>query len=254
MEETEENTEIDWERVGRRIRDRRLRHGLTAEEVAEKAGVTRQTLVRLESGKPCKRATLKKISGTIRIFHESLMRDDPSVDNVAFHDVQNTHWARSRPKSEYQKHEQVYSRYEDDPKERLRLGRLGYQPFFTSILDAELPGGMLNPGMMEIHRPTWVDQHPGEEFVYCMRGRAKLWVRDAEFLLEEGSGLTFLAKEPHQYAPAVPLGPNDPPVLLLIVVALPPNDWVPEGLPGDNKSHRRSRPRKRATEATDEED
>jgi hypothetical protein len=46
-------------------------------------------------------------------------------------------------------------------------------------------------------------------------------VRDEEFILEEGGGLTFNALEPHQYAPLEPLGADDLPLLLLIVVALP---------------------------------
>lgn len=221
MTTAKEEPEFDWERIGRRVRERRLRHGMTTAQVAAEAGVTRQTIVRLESGKACKMETLQRVRSVLRLFYDFLMRPDAPFDFVATHDPATARWTTSRPKSEYQKHGPIAdSRHENDSKERLRLGRLGYQPFFTCLLDSELPGGILNQGVMEIYRETWVDQHPGEEFVYCLRGRARLHVRGEEFVLEEGAGITFNAMEPHQYAPAAPIGTEDAPVLLLIVLAL----------------------------------
>lgn len=215
--------EFDFQRIGRRIRHRRLQMGLSAAEVARQAGVTRQTLVRLESGKPCKLHTLNRLRSVLRLFFDYLLRDDPLFDFCAQHKPDEAHWVASRKKSEYQKHGEItVPGFEDDAAERLRLGRLGFQPFFTCLLTSELPDGILNQGIMEIYRETWVDSHPGEEFVYCLRGKARLRVRGETFLLEEGGALTFNAVEPHQYAPAEPVGPEEPPVLLLIVLALPP--------------------------------
>ena len=213
---------FDYARIGRRIRERRLRHGLTAAELAERAGVTRQTVVRLESGKPCTLETFHKVRSALRIFTDFLLRDEQERDFCVQHRPENAHWTVSRQKATYHRNGIIADPiHEDDPKERLRLGRLGFQPFFTCLLNAELPGGILNQGLMEIYQETWVDSHPGEEFIYCLQGRARMRVRDEEFILEEGGALTFHAVEPHQYAPADPLGPNDPPLLLLIVVALP---------------------------------
>jgi len=212
---------LDFGRIGRRLRERRLRLGLSAREVAEQAGVTRQTLVRLEAGHPCKMQTLGRIRGVLRIFFDDLVRDDPPLDYCVPHRPDLAHWNIARPKTTYQKHGVVQDvRHEDDPVERLRLGRLGFQPFFTYRFTSELPGGVMNQGLMEIYQDTWIDSHPGEEFVYCLRGRARLLVRDHTYIIEEGSAITFDAREEHLYGPAEPLGPTDPPVLLLIVLAL----------------------------------
>lgn len=214
--------QFDFVRIGRRVRERRLRHGLTAAELAERAGVTRQTIVRLESGKPCTLETFHKVRSSLRIFTDHLLRDEQERDFCVQHHPEAAHWTVSRQKATYQRNGIIADpTHEDDPRERLRLGRLGFQPFFTCLLNAELPGGILNQGMMEIYQETWVDSHPGEEFIYCLRGRARMRVRDEEFILEEGGALTFHAIEPHQYAPAEPLGPAETPLLLLIVVALP---------------------------------
>jgi transcriptional regulator with XRE-family HTH domain len=215
--------EFDFGRIGRRIRERRIRHGLTTAELAERAGVTRQTIVRLESGKPCTLETFHKVRSSLRIFTDFLLREEQERDFCVQHHPATAHWTVSRQKTTYQKNGTIADpTHEDDPRERMRLGKLGFQPFFTCLLNAELPGGLLNQGLMEIYKETWVDSHPGEEFIYCLQGRCRMLVRDEEFILEEGGALTFNAVEPHQYAPADPLGPNDPPLLLLIVVALPP--------------------------------
>ena len=166
---------IDFARVGRRIRERRLRHGLTTAELAERAGVTRQTIVRLESGKPCTLETFHKVRSVLRIFTDFLLRDEQERDFCVQHHPDKAHWTVSRQKTTYQKNGIIADpTHEDDPNERLRLGRLGFQPFFTCLLNAELPGGILNQGLMEIYRETWVDSHPGEEFLYCLRGRARM--------------------------------------------------------------------------------
>lgn len=214
---------IDFERAGRRIRERRLRHGMTTAELAEKAGVTRQTIVRVEAGHSCKAETFHRVRSALRLFTDFLVRDDPPFDFCVQHDPATAHWSVSRRKTTYQRHGIIADPvHEDDPAERMRLGKLGFQPFFTCLFDSELPGGIMNQGLMEIYHETWVDSHPGEEFVFCLKGRAKMIVRGEEFVLEEGGSLTFHAIEPHQYAPAEPLGPDDPPVLILIVLALPP--------------------------------
>jgi transcriptional regulator with XRE-family HTH domain len=214
---------LDYARIGQRLRERRLRLGLSTREVAEKAGITRQTLVRLESGHPCTPDTLHRIRAVLRVFVDDLIRDDPPLDYCVPHRPERAHWTNARSKTEYQKHGIISDpRHEDDPEERMRLGRLGFQPFFTYRFTSELPGGLMNQGMMEIYEETWVDSHPGEEWVYCLRGTARVRVREQEYVLEEGGAVIFDAREPHQYGPASPIGPNDTPVLLLIVLALAP--------------------------------
>jgi transcriptional regulator with XRE-family HTH domain len=213
----------NYPRIGQRLRERRLRLGLSTQLVADMAGVTRQTVARLEAGKPFTPETLQRVRSVLHIFVNDLLQDDPPLDYCVPHRPELAHWSLAVSKARYQKHGVIEDPYhEDQPEERQRLARLGFQPFFTYRFNSELPGGLMNQGMMEIYADTWVDTHPGEEWVYCLRGRLRMRVRDKEFLLEEGGAIVFDASEPHQYCLADPIGPADPPIRILVVVALAP--------------------------------
>jgi quercetin dioxygenase-like cupin family protein len=80
-----------------------------------------------------------------------------------------------------------------------------------------LPGGKLNCWLLELRGPTEPTTHPGEEFVFCLRGGAKLTVAGRGYVLDEGDAATFWCAELHGYEPAAELGPDDPSVLLLSV-------------------------------------
>lgn len=55
----------DWTRLGRAVAARRLALTLTQEEVASRAGVARDTIVRLEAGKAARRLSLSKIEAVL---------------------------------------------------------------------------------------------------------------------------------------------------------------------------------------------
>lgn len=220
---------MDLVLAGRRIRERRLKFGLSTQELAEKAGIARYTVIRVEEGKPCTLATFQKIRSALHLFTDQLTRPvDAEEGPCAVHRAERTRWSVSIPKSEYQKRllddDPIHV---DDPAERRRLGELGFQPFFTAILDSELPGGVTSHALMELHQPSWVDAHFGEEFVYCLRGPVTLTIDGASCTLQEGDAMTFDATKPHQYAPAHPVEPGDPVPLILLVVAMRPGERVP---------------------------
>ncbi len=59
--------------------------------------------------------------------------------------------------------------------------------------------------------------HPGEEFVYVVRGRIRYWVAEAEFVLEEGDSIWHKSSEAHRWtnigkSPSLTLHVNTPPV------------------------------------------
>lgn len=225
----EATIDYDWERIGRRIRQRRLQLGLSTQEVADKSGIGRATVVRVEAGKPCRPATLQRLRHVLTLFTDFLLRDDPPFDFCIQDRPEERQWMVSRGKATYQRHGPISNPiHENDPQERLRLGLLGFQPFFTCTLNSSLADGIMNQGLMELYDESWVDSHAGEEFIYCLRGRARIKVRDQTFLLDEGGALVFRASDPHQYAPAEPVGPENSPPLLLIVVAMQKGDKTRE--------------------------
>ncbi len=213
--------------VGRRIKERRLKFGLSTERLAEKAGVARYTLIRIEQGKQSTPASLEKIRRALHLFTDQMTR--PFADGAfSVHRSHETRWNVSIPKKEYQKRIQDDDRiHVDDPDERRRLGSLGFQPFFTAILNSELTSGVASQALMELHRPSWVDRHFGEEFVYCLRGDVTITVDDVPCTLHEGDAMSFDATLPHQYAPANAVGPDDPVPLILLTVSLRPNETNP---------------------------
>ncbi len=214
---------MDYSTIGARVKERRLKFGMSAQALADRAGVARYTLIRLEEGKPCRPETLKKIRKALRLFTDQLNRPF-ETGPFAVHRAQDNHWSVSIPKAEYQRRlVDDDPLHVDDPDERSRLGTLGFQPFFTAILGSEVAGGVGHPALMELYRPSWIDRHFGEEFVYCLRGRITIRVDDVPCTLEEGDSMAFDALRPHQYLPDEALAP----ALILIVVSFRPGERVP---------------------------
>jgi DNA-binding XRE family transcriptional regulator/mannose-6-phosphate isomerase-like protein (cupin superfamily) len=213
--------QIDFATVGRRIRQRRIELGMTTEKLSELSGVARYTIVRIEKGMPCNPKTLSKIRPILRLWTDRMMRPFPENDDFAIHRAADTKWSVSMPKAEYQRR-----MVDDDPLhvndavERKRLGDLGFQPFFTAIFDSSREARTLEQALMEIHKPSWVDKHYGEEFVYVLQGELTMVVNDVPVELGTGDAITFDGALPHQYKPTHPIEKGEPPVLILIVVSM----------------------------------
>ena len=214
----------DYTTIGKRIRERRLQFGWSTQKLAETAGVARYTVVRIESGTVSRKETLQKIRHALRLWTAQMTRPFPDSTDFGVHRFEDQHWAVSLKKSQYQKHIiGDNSNFEDDPAERRRLGDLGFQPFFTSIFTSNLPFGMTEHALMEIHQPSWVDSHYGEEFIYCLRGGVTITVNGQRTDLRPGDAICFDAKHPHQYEPTPPIEKDSDPSLILIVVTKRPS-------------------------------
>lgn len=220
-------TDLDFATIGRRIRERRQKFGMSVQELADLAGVARYTLVRLEKGLPCTPKILERIRRSLHLFTDQMVRPFHSGP-FSVHRAAETRWSVSISKTSYQT--RVVDddpQHVDDAEERRRLGALGFQPFFTAILESELSGGVGGHALMELYKPSWTDQHFGEEFVYCLRGSVTMVVDGAECTLDTGDSMSFDATLPHQYLPASPTGPGDPIPLILVVVSLRPGERHP---------------------------
>jgi len=53
--------------VGRRVRTLRLQHALSQAELAERAGVARSTLLKIEAGHPSHPRTVRKIASALGV-------------------------------------------------------------------------------------------------------------------------------------------------------------------------------------------
>jgi transcriptional regulator with XRE-family HTH domain len=221
------DTARNFETLGRRVREARLKFGLSLSELSELAGVSRYTLIRVEQGKPARAETVRKLRSALHLFTDQLFR--PFADGpYAVHRAAETKWSVSHSKASYQKQLEEDSRYHvNEAPERQRLGQLGFQPFFTAVLDSELTNGIASQALMEFYKPSWVDRHFGEEFVYCLRGSVTITVDGAPCVLEEGDAMSFDATRPHQYSPTNEVRAGELAPQVLIVVSRRPGERVP---------------------------
>ncbi|RYG39661.1 XRE family transcriptional regulator [bacterium] len=220
----------DFATIGKRVRERRLRFGLSGKELATRAGVSRNTLVRLEAGQPISSATLDKVRIALSTFLDQLaspVSDEP----FSVHRSEESRWNVSVPKAVYGRvSEDDDPLHVDDPAERQRLGQLGFQPGFTAVLGSELPGGIGSHAIMELYGPSWTTQHYGEEFVYCLRGSVVVSVSDRPCTLNCGDAMAFDATQPHHYAPSLGAEADSLPPLLLVIVSMRPGEQIPPGV------------------------
>lgn len=211
--------DLDFLEIGKRLRKRRLQFGLSTEALSQRAGVARYTIVRLEQGQASTPNTLRKVSRALRLWSDDLTRPIDTEGPFQIHRAERTRWCVSNPKNEYQRHgvdgDPIHV---DDLSERMRLGSHGFQAFFTAVLETSQFGGGMEQAMMELHQASWVDEHYGEEFVYCLQGSVTITVQGSACVLHQGDALSFDATLPHQYAPTDPAGPKDEPPRILIVV------------------------------------
>jgi len=222
---------MDFVTIGARVREGRRKFGMSVQDLADRAGVARYTVIRLEAGQTCRPETVQKIRKALHLFTDQLTRPI-ETGPFAVHRSQDTHWTVSIPKAEYQQRVMDDDPiHVDDPAERSRLGSLGFQPFFTAVLGSGIAGGVAGHAFMELYRPSWVDRHFGEEFVYCLRGSVTITVDSVPCLLNEGDSMSFDATLPHQYAPISEVSQTEIAPLILVVVSRRPGESVPAPKP-----------------------
>ena len=186
--------------IGHRVRRLRDAQGVSIREVAEKAEISKNSIVRLEQGRGTQPITILKVCSTLGIHVERLA--EPNAEDV----VAVTHKAKD-------------DRWFD-------LADMGSQPLLNSkkpltqnqrqkavdegasvpvnLLKSRLPGGKFLPSILEVYEATPFRSHVGEEFAYVLEGEAIISVGKKKYRLKEGESITFWSAEPHKYAPAAP--------------------------------------------------
>lgn len=190
--------------VGQRLRRARQRQGLSVRDVAAEAGMSKTSVVRLEAGEPVRPSTVVRVCGALGLHLERLADlSDQGDGAVAVHRRADDRWvdmadAASGPLGG-----------EDRPlsaAERAEAAADGVAVPLC-LVRSRLPGGRVLPTILEVHAPSEVRSHPGEEFVHVLEGRLRLEVGTHVVELEAGESATFWSAEPHRYLPADPTAP-----------------------------------------------
>jgi transcriptional regulator with XRE-family HTH domain len=175
--------------LGARIQRVRQRMNLSVRDLADRAGVNKNTILRLEKGFTPSYSTLNRVCEALGVHIAQLTRPEPDeAETISLH-------ARATEG---------------------RTPLASDEKVLLSALACRLPGGRLNAAIMELFGESESVTHPGEELVFCLRGTAKISVAGRDYTLGEGDAATFWSSERHLYGPADDSSDNLPVVLLMV--------------------------------------
>lgn len=196
--------------AGDRLRRTRNQQRLSIRQLAELAGVSKTSVVQVESGRSSRRGTYLKVAEALGLHLDRLSQPEaPEERPYAVHGTADDAWFDlanfgAGP---------LADDAQTDPEARRRIAAVsGATPL--NILASRLERGRIKPTILELYGPSAVRSHAGEEHVHVLCGRAVVTVGGSDIPLEAGESITFWSSEPHAYAPR----PGSPlPVRLLSV-------------------------------------
>jgi transcriptional regulator with XRE-family HTH domain len=175
------------ETLGNRLRELRRHQGLSLRALAEKSGLSANTLSLIENGKTSPSvATLQQIALALNIpitaFFEVKVSRDPVIYN--------------------RKEDRKPTPFAHGFLEELgELSNDGLQPFVVTF-DPHTDSG---PQALT---------HDGSEFIYCLSGKVLYNIVGEEYILTPGDSLMFSSKMPHTW-----YNPLDEPSAVIIVLS-----------------------------------
>jgi transcriptional regulator with XRE-family HTH domain len=193
--------------LGARLRRERLIQGISIRDLATKAQVGKSSIVRLESGQSGRPITLLKICAALGLHPERLAQGGGS-ESVGVHRRADDRWYELEDFGAGTLGDLDRSLTREERKELRQNG--AKNPIL--LLRSRLGDGKLLPTIIEAYEPSEVRAHPGEEFVFVLRGYARVTVNGVPFDLAAGESINFWGNEPHSYAPL-----NGQPALMLSI-------------------------------------
>jgi transcriptional regulator with XRE-family HTH domain len=176
------------ESLGNRLRELRRQQALSLRALAEKSGLSANTLSLIENGKTSPSvATLQQIALAL------------NIPITAFFEIE----VNREPVIYTRKDARVGASFIHGKLEELGtgVGNEGLQPFVVSF-DPHADSG------------AQVLTHDGSEFIFCLSGRVIYNVMGEEYTLEPGDSLLFSSKVPHTWQ-----NPLNEPSRVIIVIA-----------------------------------
>lgn len=212
------SSEAAYLMYGRRMKAIRERADLTVREAARKAGVNKNTILRLEAGCPIRESTRARICAAYGVFNLNPedLADREATAAFAVHRPERSRWHRARLK-----HPDAPSEVSSDAEmqqatERRRQGMLALANQFFTRLDCDRPEGKIKAALLEVYGPSGYSRQPsGEAFVFALKGSLRFTVAGETFVLDEGCAATFDRTLWHMHEPAPSMNRQDLPVLLL---------------------------------------
>lgn len=185
--------------IGSRAKALRLTRGLSIRGLAKAAGVDKNTILRLERGEPVSARVLSGVCRSLETALPSLTLGAPESTSVQVFRADETKWVSMIQRPEARGHLPTYTSVPESA-ERERYGRLGFTTGFLMTHACTITNGQMNAAIYEVHHP-WIDpiHHPGEEFVYCLRGEVRVTVGEETYVLGEGDSMGFDSSLLHNF-------------------------------------------------------
>lgn len=174
-------------RLGRRLRELRIRNGFSLRALAERSGLNVNTLSLVENGRSSPSvSTLQQLALALGVPIATFFESEPASQKVVFTPLDQ------RPRAVFGS-----TQMENLGKD---LAGMAVQPFVVT----------LQPGTGSGERMI---VHSGHEFVYCLSGSLRYQVDQDEYLLKAGDSLVFEAHLPHCWENN---GPESAEILLVL--------------------------------------
>jgi transcriptional regulator with XRE-family HTH domain len=175
------------ESLGNRLRELRRQQALSLRALAEKSGLSANTLSLIENGKTSPSvATLQQIALAL------------NIPITAFFEIKTTR----DPVIHTRKSERSATPFSHGTLEELGdLGTDSLQPFVVTF----------NPQTDSGPQPL---THEGNEFIYCLYGRVVYNVVGEEYVLDPGDSLLFSSRMPHTW-----YNPLDEPSAVMVIMS-----------------------------------
>jgi transcriptional regulator with XRE-family HTH domain len=162
--------------LGNTIRELRQQHGLTIAEIADRAGISRGMLSKIENAQTSTSLeTLEKLANALGVSLSTLFRKYDIPEGGA-QLVKNGEGMEVVRRGTKRGHTYQLLAYDQGPTKR-------FEPFLITMDDAS-----------EVF-PTF--EHPGTEFIHILNGKLEYRHGRQTYLLEPGDSLTFRGDIPH---------------------------------------------------------
>ncbi len=224
------------EAIGKNLRLLRTLGGYSLRELAERARVSKTTILHAEQGAPIQKRNLHKILKALwaneaaGLSQKRDMLDESEPGSFVTHSPQENYWhalldlRKMIPPDNLQRIQ--------EEAERLRLGRLGFVPVFGALTNFIMPQG---PGcvLLELHQ-RWISMLNAGLYQYAMlyvlsgemlftygKDRLEPFMEDPSastdgcIRLGEGASVGFSTHEPFLLEPASPIPESGPTPRLL---------------------------------------
>ena len=211
----ERPSELDTTLLGKRVRTFRIRRGLTQLELAIRAGVSLSTVYHVESGRPTRWSSLRKVCvDGLDTAPEDLVKTQEKRGSEPFllYRAETAAWREEHDRRRTVPPDSLARN--GDAGERARLGKLGFVASFMNNPNIVMPEG---PGtvFLEIHGRREGNVNAGvyrDAKLYCQTGGVRCAFAERTVELREGDMIGYASAD---LLWIEPLDPTDAPSLLL---------------------------------------